>query len=272
VGIGTSTLNGRLNITGFPGTTSLQINAGGTLSGTRRNWGISAEKYVAGGLTVEIGASEGANPSTAVATFTSGGSLSVGTTINIAKIGAVFDGNTENGCILRTSTNSGGAGFLYFQQDTTTCGVVSRVGTTSAVTYGTTSDYRLKENITPMTGALSKVARLKPVTYTWKSGGESAEGFIAHELAEVCPDAVVGTKDATRQEQYEVTPAVKNEQGNITTLAVMGTRTVPKYQSVDASFLVATLTAAIQELKAINDTQAATITALTARIVALETI
>jgi len=179
--------------------------------------------------------------------ITSSGTLSVGTTSNIAKIGAVFDGNTENGCVLRTSTNASGTGFLYFQQDTNTCGVVSRVGTTSAVTYGTTSDYRLKENVTPMTGALSKVARLKPVTYTWKSGGESAEGFIAHELAEVCPDAVIGTKDQIETYRDED----DNEQ------------TRPKYQAIDTSYLIATLTAAIQELKAINDT-------LTARIVALE--
>jgi hypothetical protein len=193
----------------------------------------------------------------------SSGNLCVGTTSNIARIGAVFDGSTDNGCVLRTSTNASGTTFLFFQQDTNTCGVVTRVGTTSAVTYGTTSDYRLKENVTPMTGALSKVARLKPVTYTWKSGGESAEGFIAHELAEVCPDAVVGKKDETQEQEYEVTPEVKDEEGNITTPAVMGTRTVPKYQSIDTSFLVATLTAAIQELSAKND-------ALTARIVALE--
>jgi len=44
----------------------------------------------------------------------------------------------------------------------------------------------------------------------------------------------------------------------------------PQYQGIDVSFLVATLTAAIQELKAINDTQAETINALTARVVALE--
>jgi len=61
-----------------------------------------------------------------------------------------------------------------------------------------------------------------------------------------------------------------DEEGKITTPAVMGTRTVPAYQGIDTSFLVATLTAAIQELKAINDTQAETINALTARIVALE--
>jgi hypothetical protein len=170
----------------------------------------------------------------------SSGNLLVGTTSAIAKIASVFDGNANNGCVLRTSTNANAAGFLYFQQDTNTCGSVVRVGTTSAVTYASTSDYRLKENVMPMTDGLNKVSRLKPVTYTWKQGGESAEGFIAHELAEVCPDAVVGEKDAV------------DADGNI------------KPQGVDTSFLVATLTAAIQELKATVDAQAARIAALEA--------
>jgi hypothetical protein len=97
-----------------------------------------------------------------------------------------------------------------------------------------------------MTGALAKVAQLKPVTYKWNIDDEDGEGFIAHELAEVCPLAVNGEKDAV------------DADGN------------PQYQGVDTSFLVATLTAAIQELKALTDTQASTITALTARITALE--
>ena len=107
---------------------------------------------------------------------------------------------------------------------------VSNTGTT----YNTTSDYRLKEDVQPMGGALAKVAALKPVTYKWKNDGSNGEGFIAHELAEVCPHAVTGEKDAT--EIY--TDEAGNEQ------------TRPKYQGIDTSFLVATLTAAIQELKA----------------------
>ena len=77
-----------------------------------------------------------------------------------------------------------------------------------------------------MQNALAKVAELKPVTYTWKTDGSASDGFIAHELQEVCPDAVSGEKDAV------------NEDGSI------------KPQGIDTSFLVATLTAAIQELKA----------------------
>jgi hypothetical protein len=116
----------------------------------------------------------------------------------------------------------------------------------STTSYNTTSDYRLKENVAPMTGALATVAQLKPVTYKWKSTGANGQGFIAHELKEIVPDCVSGEKDAVDSE------------GN------------PEYQGIDTSFLVATLTAAIQEAKALIDTQAETINALTARIVALE--
>jgi hypothetical protein len=101
---------------------------------------------------------------------------------------------------------------------------------TSGTVYNTTSDYRLKENIAPMTGALAKVAQLNPVTYKWKETGDSGQGFIAHELAEVVPECVTGEKDAVEQ---------RNGQEFI----------VP--QGIDTSFLVATLTAAIQEQQAI---------------------
>jgi hypothetical protein len=113
---------------------------------------------------------------------------------------------------------------------------------TTTVSYTTSSDYRLKENIAPMTGALDKVALLKPCTYVWKASGESSQGFIAHELAEVCPDAVNGEKDAL------------DEEGNI------------KPQGIDTSFLTATLTAAIQELHEIVKAQAVEIAELKAKI------
>jgi hypothetical protein len=99
--------------------------------------------------------------------------------------------------------------------------------TSSLVSYNVTSDYRLKNTIAPMTGALAKVAQLKPVTYKWNIDGSDCEGFIAHELAEVIPHAVTGEKDAV------------DAKGN------------PQYQGIDTSFLVATLTAAIQEQQAI---------------------
>lgn len=120
-----------------------------------------------------------------------------------------------------TSTSNVPAVFRY---NGTGVGSITYNGTST--TYNTTSDYRLKENIQPMVGALSTVAKLKPVTYDWISDKSKGQGFIAHELQEIVPDCVTGEKDAV------------NEDGSI------------KPQSIDTSFLVATLTAAIQELTA----------------------
>jgi hypothetical protein len=173
----------------------------------------------------------------------SSGNLLVGATSatpGAAKIQSTFDGAGQNGVDVRT-TYTGGTSFLvsFFNNASSNIGSITTNGTT--VSYVTSSDYRLKENITPMTGALAKVAALKPVTYKWKSTGETDQGFIAHELAEVVPQCVTGEKDAV------------DADGN------------PKYQGIDTSFLVATLTAAIQEQQAI-------ITALTARVEALEAV
>ena len=146
------------------------------------------------------------------------------TTSDLATAGIRFDpsGGGMNVC----NTNSGTQYPIAFYRAGTGSAIGYVSSGTSSVTYSTTSDYRLKENVSPMTGALDKVALLKPVTYTWKADGSLGQGFIAHELAEVVSDCVVGEKDAV------------NEDGSI------------KPQGIDTSFLVATLVAAIQELKA----------------------
>jgi hypothetical protein len=150
------------------------------------------------------------------------------------EVGGDTTGSTWN----RTDTNGAWVAQRFYAQG-------SQVGfiqvNTSSTTFSTTSDYRLKENVAPMTGALAKVAQLKPVTYKWKVDGSDGEGFIAHELAEVVPQCVSGEKDAV------YTDGSINPQG------------------IDTSFLVATLTAAIQELKAIVDAQAVEIAALKAK-------
>jgi len=96
----------------------------------------------------------------------------------------------------------------------------------SGVAYNTSSDYRLKNNVQPMTSGLATVAALKPVTYKWNLDGSDGEGFIAHELQAAIPHAVTGDKDAI------------DEEGNI------------KPQGVDYSKIVVHLVAAIQELEA----------------------
>ena len=133
--------------------------------------------------------------------------------------------SSSSGAVFCATTPTDGYPAYFYNSTTSTAVCYIRLAA-SSTTYATSSDYRLKENIAPMTGALTKVAQLKPCTYTWKVDGASGQGFIAHELAEVVPECVVGEKDAV------------DEDGN------------PKYQGIDTSFLVATLTAAIQELKA----------------------
>jgi len=122
--------------------------------------------------------------------------------------------------------------------------------TTSATSYNTSSDYRLKEDVQPMSGATDRLKELKPVNFAWKADGSRVDGFLAHEAQEVVPESVTGSKDAMQTEEYEVTPAVTDEEGNVTTEAVMGEREVPDYQGIDQSKLVPLLVATIQELEA----------------------
>jgi hypothetical protein len=155
-------------------------------------------------------------------------------------VGLQQTGGAANACV--TSWNTATSGTIYqisFADGASglTRGSITTNGT--GTTYGTLSDYRLKHDIQPMIGALAKVAQLKPVTYKWNADDSESQGFIAHELQAVVPECVTGEKDAVDAE------------GN------------PQYQGIDTSFLVATLTAAIQE-------QQALITTLTDRITVLE--
>jgi hypothetical protein len=177
----------------------------------------------------------------------SSGNLLVGTTaafttgdVNTGGTGGVYVSTESGSAPTLTLKIAGGNGVVArFIRG----GISAPVGnisiTTTATAYNTSSDYRLKNTIAPMTGALAKVSALKPVTYKWNADGSDGQGFIAHELAEVEAGCVTGEKDAV------------DDEGN------------PVYQGIDTSFLVATLTAAIKEQQAI-------ITSLTDRITLLE--
>jgi len=131
--------------------------------------------------------------------------------------------------------------FIIFATETggTTRGTIDYNRAGGLTRYNTTSDYRAKTVNGPVENALSRVALLKPCTGRMNEATEDIDFFVAHELQEVVPSAVTGEKDAV------------NEDGS------------PKYQMVDKSAIIPLLTAAIQE-------QQALITALTARVAALE--
>jgi hypothetical protein len=163
------------------------------------------------------------------------GNLMVGTT-STGGVGTSILSNNGQCLILQNTSSTTANTMTQFRNPNGIVGQIICTGSTTA--YNTSSDYRLKEDIAPMTGALAKVVALKPVTYKWKVDGSNGEGFIAHELQEVVAGCVSGEKDAV------------DANGN------------PIYQGIDTSFLVATLTAAIQELSAQVTTLQTQVTAL----------
>jgi hypothetical protein len=240
VGIGTSSPAGKLHVNTSTGYNAIFQTSGTTVRVNYLNDAASANvsaAYRATDFAWQKG--DGAE----VARIDSSGNLLVGkTTTAYGTQGSVIsNGNISVSKSAETFSSYSGINnshnvFYRFDNATYMGGIFNQASL--GVSYTTASDYRLKHDIQPMTGALAKVAQLKPVTYKWNADNSESQGFIAHELQEVCPDAVVGEKDAV------------NEDGSI------------KPQGIDTSFLVATLTAAIQELKAELDATKAEVAAL----------
>ena len=181
-------------------------------------------------------------------TIDGGGQVMLGRTTAAGGYGATFypTGSANNMVVVYNKDYNGGSVVMFFQTLGTTVGTIQ--SSASATSYNTSSDYRLKTDVQPMTGAADRVKLLKPCNFEWINTGERVDGFLAHEAQEVVPESVTGTKDAMKDEEYEVTPAVLDDEGNETTAAVMGTRSVPDMQGIDQAKLVPLLTATIQEL------------------------
>ena len=179
-----------------------------------------------------------------------------------ALVGKADDNNTDTGITLNPDgylrvVSSNGQGvqlnrlnstgeIVRLQNDGTTVGTISVTGSSTA--YNTSSDYRLKTDVQPIIDATTTFKKLKPVNFEWIADGTRVDGFLAHELQEVIPEAATGTKDAMRDEQYELSPAVFNSEGVETEPAVTAVRSVPDMQGVDQSKIVPLLVATVQEL------------------------
>ncbi len=195
--------------------------------------------------------------------ITSGGSLLLGSTahewsssmaaqIDGSKGLAVFSSGATSEVIACWNRGNSGTRYQMWFADSTSQGLRGSITTNgSSTSYNTTSDYRLKENVVADWDATTRLKQLNPVRFNFISNADTTvDGFLAHEVADIVPEAISGTKDAMRDEEYEVTPAVLDEDGNEVTPAVMGTRSVPDYQGIDQSKLVPLLVKTIQELEA----------------------
>ena len=235
----------------------------------------------------------------------SSGNLFVGTTsspITSNKGTALAPSSLDRTLILMSSSSvSNGVELIKFRNPNGEVGTIST--NASSTSYNTSSDYRLKENVTNITDGIERVKQLNPSRFNFIADADTTvDGFLAHEVSGIVPEAITGEKDAMMDEEYIATPATGEiytpaqeatydadgneltaatnevvhstdvekpdtlEEGRKwreTTKAIMGTRTVPNYQCIDQSKLVPLLTAALQEA-------VAKIEALETRVATLE--
>jgi hypothetical protein len=114
-----------------------------------------------------------------------------------------------------------------------------------------------------MSGSIDRLKELKPSRFNFIADADTTvDGFLAHEAQAIVPEAVTGEKDGMMMEEYEVTPAVKDDDDNVITEAVMGEREVPDMQGIDQAKLVPLLTSALQDAIAKIEQLESRITAL----------
>ena len=253
----------------------------GAGNGTRPDFQIGSVN----GSKLDIRCGNGAD--TADVNIDTSGNLQVGfesyASLGTVNTGCRWSGDATTNALARGSNGS----ILGFYSGSGSAGNISVSG--ASTSYNTSSDYRLKENVETLSGAITRVKALKPKRFSWIEDGldsPNIDGFIAHEVQDVIPEAISGAKDAMRDEEYEVTAALGevytpaasatfDDDGNEltaatdevihstgvaepetladgqlwreTTAAVMGTRSVPDYQGIDQSKIVPLLTAALQE-------------------------
>ena len=121
----------------------------------------------------------------------------------------------------------------FYDGDGTHCGEITIHATNHTTAYVTSSDYRLKENDSPISDGLTRLNQLKPKRFNFKSNPNKTklDGFFAHEVSSIVPEAIMGDKDGMK-----INPDTGEEE--------------MKFQGIDHSKLVPLLVSAVQELSA----------------------
>ena len=140
--------------------------------------------------------------------------------------GAAFEPAGDNRMILNLGcTTTSSRNVVVFRNSNNAVGTINVSGTTTG--FNTSSDYRLKENIVTDWDATTRLKQLKPSRFNFKTDKDTTvDGFLAHEVSSIVPEAITGDKDAV------------DKDGN------------PEYQGIDQSKLVPLLVKTIQDLEA----------------------
>jgi len=189
------------------------------------------------------------------ARFNTGTGLLIGTTnnspaesssVNGVRLG--YSGGIQAGKagseVMRLNRNTNDGRIIGLAGQSSVRGEIAVSGTT--IQYTSYSDHRLKENVATMTNGITKVKELNPVNFDWIETGQNVNGFLAHEVQTVVPEAVTGTHNEV------------DSDGN------------PIYQGIDQGKLAPILTAALQEAIAKIETLETTVADLQTRVTALE--
>ena len=219
-------------------TTAVAINYG---LGYITFQGTDGSEFVEGAaIYAEVDGTPGANdmPGRLVFATTADGASSPTERLRINSLGVTQSDSTSwNFVCLRPS--GANQGHIQFQNGGVQVGSIA--SSTTTTTYATSSDYRLKENVAVVTDGIARLQQLKPSRFNFIAEPSTVvDGFIAHEVQEVVPEAIIGEKDAV------------DDNGN------------PIYQGIDQSKLVPLLTAALQEAIAKIETLEAKVAALEA--------
>tara|TARA_R100001129_G_scaffold55246_1_gene38001 strand:+ start:64 stop:1476 length:1413 start_codon:yes stop_codon:yes gene_type:complete len=231
VGIGTDSPSAGLTLEGTDGATGTTFmltstgvaSAGLACDANGLNFGADT-----GGFVFKTGAS--ANDPTDSGTermrISSNGHVAIGTTSDSFPL-VVSTGAESAQLQLARPTDGSQRSIALFRSSSQGANVGEINVTNTATTYGSTSDYRLKENVSYDWDATTRLKKLKPARFNFiAESDETVDGFLAHEVQSVVPQAVSGTHNEV------------DDDGN------------PVHQSMDASKLVPLLVKTIQELEA----------------------
>jgi len=194
--------------------------------------------------------------------------VSIGTTTTNARLFVESDAASISPFRINdTSSGSTSRNCAIFQRAGTNVGFIAT--TNNATSFVTSSDYRLKENVSYDFDATTRLKQLKPARFNFiKDADTTVDGFLAHEVSSVVPEAISGTKDKTETKEK----VVVNSYGNViaenieqedweidktaadkkypTDSTWEATKVVPVYQGIDQAKLVPLLVKTIQELEA----------------------